>query len=96
MRRFLLGGFVGASALLVWGALSGRPIPPFNALLASLLACWLVLQAGPRSIFERCALIVTASLMAWAAGTGSIRLVDALLGWGLAGLAVAAVLRPRA
>ena len=93
--KVLVGGLIaGVILYFMPGAHSGPACLITGALLAFLL-----LQAGPRSIVEKVGLALTVALIAWIAGpraaTPSQSLLWHLLGWFVAGTALAFHLHPK-
>lgn len=93
MKRVLLGTLIFGFIL---GPFSGRSWPA--CMLAGVLATFLLLQLGPRSIVEKVGALLTAAAIAWLAGPRAATtqsLFAHIVGWTLAATALAVYLHPR-
>lgn len=93
--RTLVGGLVSGLILYFIPGLHSGPA----CLITGFLLTFLLLQLGPRSIVEKVGATMTVALIAWIAGPRAARgesLFLHLLGWLVAGTAVAFYLHPRA
>lgn len=92
--RVLVGGLIaGVILYLVPGVRSGPA-----CVIAGVLAAWLMLQLGPRSIVEKVGAALTAALIAWVAGPRAAygqSLFWHLAGWTAASAALAFYLHPK-
>jgi hypothetical protein len=93
MKRVLIGTLIFGFIL---GPLSNRSWPA--CLLTGVLATFLLLQIGPRSIVERVGALLTAAAIAWLAGPRAATtqsLFEHFAGWTIAATALAVYLHPR-
>jgi hypothetical protein len=93
IKRVLAGTFVAGVPLAFFS-----PRSTLSCLLAGFLATILALQLGPRSVLERAGAVMVAGAIAWLAGPRAASgqsLLEHLLGWALASLALSVWLHPR-
>ncbi|HXT02517.1 MAG TPA: hypothetical protein VN915_17735 [Elusimicrobiota bacterium] len=92
--RVLVGALIAGVILYLVPGLHSGPA----CLAAGALLTFLLLQLGPSSVVEKLGATLTVALLAWIAGpraaTGQ-SLIWHLLGWTIAGSALAFYLRPR-
>lgn len=92
--RVLVGGLIAG---LILYAVPGQRSGP-ACLIAGALTAWLMRQAEPRAIIEKVALALALALVAWTAGPRAAHrqsLAFHLLGWLIAGTALAFYLHPK-
>ncbi len=94
MKRMLLGTLIFA---IIYGPFSSRSWPA--CVLTGVLATFLLLQFGSRSIVEKIGVLLSAAAIAWLAGPRAATTQSPLAhfaGWTLAATALAVYLHPRA
>jgi hypothetical protein len=92
--RVLVGAFIAGVILYLVPGLHSGPA----CLVAGALLTFLLLQLGPSSVVEKLGATLTAAVLAWIAGpraSSGQSLLWHLLGWTIAGSALAYYLRPR-
>ncbi|MDE2143736.1 MAG: hypothetical protein KGJ84_15115 [Elusimicrobia bacterium] len=92
--RILVGGLIAGLILYFIPGLHSGPA----CVIAGALLTFALIQAGPRSMVEKVGLVMTISLIAWLAGPRAAygqSLLWHLLGWFLAGSALAYHLHPK-
>jgi hypothetical protein len=93
MRILVSGLIAGIILYFIPGTRSGPA-----CVIAGVLASWLLVQLGPRSVIEKMGLLLTVSMIAWLAGPRAARyesLFWHLIGWTAAGAALAYNQRPQ-